>query len=174
MGQFSSPRLQSAIDRMRAATGSRLSESSQAPAIYTDRTLSPYNLLAKDIDIGSFVGGTGSTTPPAAPSHSYVNPATITSNSQTLEPGISTFVNYIGIATGSAFMTVFFALLFVLLVYAGVVAMTWVVLFLLDKFLPQRGLMSKWGDQWKRAAVQGALRIVSRHSGRYHRILNAC
>lgn len=160
MGQFSSSRLQSAIERMRAATGSRLSESSQAPAAYTDRTLSPYNLLAKEIDIGSFVGGTNSTTPPVVPGHSFVNPATITSSSQTLEPGISTAVNYIGIATGSAFMTVFFALLFVLLVYAGVVAASWVLLFLLDKYWPQRTFMHKWGEEWKRTVVQGVLRIL--------------
>jgi hypothetical protein len=123
-GLFSdSKAIQSAIERMRKGTGSSLSEESQAPIAYTDRSLSPYNLAARAVspdqsfDIGSFIGGTASQ--PPKPSYSFLTPVTITGNGQTLEPGIPVYVNYVNVATGNAFMTLFFTLLFLFLTFAA-------------------------------------------------------
>lgn len=118
--------IQSAIERMRRGTGSSLSEGSQAPAAYADRTLSPYNLAVRavssgsqnrSIDIGSFVGGTASQPPNAT--HGFLTPVTITGSGQTLEPGIPVYVNYVNVATGNAFMTFFFTLLFLVLTFGA-------------------------------------------------------
>lgn len=114
--------IQKAIERMRTKTGSNLASTSQSPTSYSDRTLSPYNFLAKDIDdpktidIGSFVGGT--TTQTVSPGRSSIEPATITSSSETLEPGLVVYVNQMNVATGNAFMTTFFTMLFFLIAFA--------------------------------------------------------
>jgi hypothetical protein len=118
--------IQSAIEGMRRGTGSSLSEESQAPAAYADRNLSPYNLAVRavssgsqnrSIDIGSFVGGTASQPPNST--HGFLTPVTITGSSQTLEPGIPVYVNYVNVATGNAFMTLFFTLLFLFLTFGA-------------------------------------------------------
>lgn len=111
--------IQSAIERMRAGTGSNLSEEPQAPTAYSDRTLSPYNLAAgshdKSFDIGTFIGGTD--TQPYTPDHSFITPAVITTSSQTLDPGIPVYINYVNVATGNAFMSMFFTLLFLFIAF---------------------------------------------------------
>lgn len=120
-GLFShSDTIQSAIERMRAGTGSSLSEEAQAPNAYADRTLSPYNLVSKvshdkSFDIGTFIGGTEAQ--PPALSHSFITPAVVTSNGETLNPGIPVYVNYVNIATGNAFMSMFFTLLFLFIAF---------------------------------------------------------
>ncbi|PVF97478.1 hypothetical protein CPB86DRAFT_807244 [Serendipita vermifera] len=171
-GLFSkSTAIQKGIERMRSMTGSNLSQTSQSPQEYSDRTLSPYNLFAtnnatldndtsghfKEIDIGDFVGG--QSTRPVAPEHSFVDPAVVTSDSETLAPGIPVFVNYMNVATGNAFMTTFFTVLFFLICSAFLA----LVVFCLLKYLKKkRG--TRWADQclqgYRRTVISNGLRIL--------------
>lgn len=124
---------------MRAKTGTKLSGDAQSPDSYTDRTLSPYNLFAineddnpKTIDIGSFVGGSTSQT--ASSTQSVVDPATVTSISETLEPGIPVYVNQMDVATGNAFMTIFITLLLFLVFFALLVCIVVAILYAFKKY----------------------------------------
>ena len=115
--------IQSAIEKMRENTGSNLSEWSQSPVAYANRAFSPYNLAAVgamtengSIDIGSFIGGT--LTQPPGPTHNFLTPTVIT-DGQTLEPGIPVYVNYVNVATGNAFLTLFFTLVFMFLAFGA-------------------------------------------------------
>ncbi|KAG8850231.1 hypothetical protein FRC20_002094, partial [Serendipita sp. 405] len=187
LGLFSNaPALQSAITRMRALTGSSISSDTvEQPGAYTDRSLSPYNLKKhysnpltsrqessllslvprnadgpKSIDLGSIVGGTGNITRPAEPEHNYVSPALITSTSQTLAPGIPTFVNYVGISTGSAWMSTFFGILFLWLGYGGMVAITWLIALILIRFERTKNFGEKMKKELPRVAAEGAIRLL--------------
>lgn len=184
-GIFNPPTIQHAIERMRSLTGSRLAQTPQRPSSYLDRGLSPYNLsknktsnslvqLAKDqtygrinlglttakvpgVDISGIVGG--DPTQPAAPEHSYVSPATIVSKQDTLAPGVPVYVNYKNVATGNAFMTTFFTLLFLLL---GVIVASG-LLFLVCKVLVKKR-QSKSAEnvleKFRPALISNGLRIV--------------
>lgn len=149
---------------MRAKTGSNLSGDSQAPSSYADRTLSPYNLYAieddenpQTIDLGSFVGGT--TAQAASPAQSTVAPATITSTSETLSPGIPVYVNQTGVATGNAFMSLFITMLFFL---AAFVLLVGAVILALCAFKKYR--QSAWANKYLREIrpilLSNGLRLV--------------
>jgi hypothetical protein len=167
--------IQDAIESMRAKTGSNLSSDSQAPSSYADRTLSPYNLYAiegenpQTIDLGSFVGGT--TAQAASPAQSTVAPATITSTSETLDPGIPVYVNQMGVATGNAFMSLFITMLFFL---AAFVLLVVAVILALRAFKKYRE--SAWADKYLREIrpilLSNGLRLVRQVCYNYVRLTN--
>ncbi|KAG8811938.1 hypothetical protein FRC17_002271 [Serendipita sp. 399] len=165
---------------MRTLTGSSiLSDAAEQPGAYTDRALSPYNLRKhsgrgpspsaliarhpegpKSIDLGSIVGGSSTTTPPAAPQHNYVSPALITSSSQTLAPGIPTFVNYVGIPTGNAWMSVFFGMLFLWIGYAGILVFAWLAALALMHSKRTTQIGENLRHELPRIATEGAIRLL--------------
>jgi hypothetical protein len=156
--------IQNAIESMRAKTGSDLSGDSQAPISYSDRTLSPYNLYAAQndentttINIGSFVGGT--TAQSAPPAQTSVTPATVTSTSETLSPGIPVYVNQMDVATGNAFMTLFITMLFFLAAFVLLVGATILALRAFKKYRE-----SAWANKYLREIrpilLSNGLRLV--------------
>lgn len=185
-GIFDASAIQHAIERMRYLTGSRLAQDPQKPSSYSDRGLSPYNLATKNetsggplanqtaslnlnfnaavlsadipgVNISGIVGG--DPTQPSAPQHSYVSPATIVSNNDTLAPGIPVYVNYKNVATGNAFMTTFFTLLFIAL---GVVTF-FGLLFIVSRVLVKRQQSKRAEnilEQLRPALISNGLRIV--------------
>jgi Transient receptor potential (TRP) ion channel/ML-like domain len=152
--------LQRAIERMRYKTGSTLPTEVQQPDEYTDRKLSPYNILAlqsrpafKEAPHMGFENLLGR--------REFVEPATIVTSKDTLSPGIPTYVNWLGIPTGNAFMSVFFTVLFLSLsALACAVAGHFVV-----RFLSRRFLKGVWYDRlpgvYRRLVLAFAIRLVS-------------
>jgi len=151
--------LQRAIERMRYMTGSSLPTEVQEPDEYTDRKLSPYNILAlqshpmfkkaphKTFDDLPFER------------RLFVEPATIINSKDTLSPGIPTFVNWLGVPTGNAFMSVFFAVLFF-----GLSAFAFAVVgYVVVRFLSERrkGIWyDRLPDVYRRLGLAFGIRLV--------------
>lgn len=153
---------------MRHLSGSTSSEGPVEPIDYADRNLSPYNLAKAfdaqsgdipEVDVGGILGGTDK--PPDISGHDFITPAIVTSDANTLPPGIPIYVNYMDVATGSAFMTAFFTVLFLLLSFAAAMA----AIFIIIKYLGDKRQVH-WAktitmNYWT-LFVSNGLRIVSR------------
>ena len=87
----------------------------QNPNEYTDRKLSPYNILAPQSHPVDKKAPRKRFDDLAFQRRLLVRPATIINNKDTISPGIPTYVNSLGVPTGNAFMSVFFAVLFLVL-----------------------------------------------------------
>ncbi len=96
-------------------TGSRLPTEVQEPDEYADRKLSPYNILASQSHPAYNKTPRKRIDDLAFERWLFVEPVTIINDKDTISPGIPTYVNSLGVPTGNAFMSVFFTVLFLLL-----------------------------------------------------------
>ena len=152
--------LQSAIERMRYKTGSTLPTDVQQPDQYTNRRLSPYNILAlQSHPVFKEAPHRGFTDLPFK-RRQFVEPATIINNKDTLSPGIPTYVNWLSIPTGNAFMSVFFAAFFLSLSALACAVVGHFIMRLLS-----RRKEGRWYDQlpkvYRRLVLAFGIRLVS-------------
>lgn len=116
--------LQRSIDNMRHLTGGTMADASSDSAVaFVDRKLSPYNAIVRFISAGFHFSQRGQENLMSSPTSGVqqLNSAgtvqlVTSSSSNVLEAGIPIYVNFIGIATANAFMTVFLVVLMVLAV----------------------------------------------------------
>jgi hypothetical protein len=89
-----------------------------------------------------------------------MEPATVINNKDTLSPGIPTYVNWLGVPTGNAFMSVFFAVLFLGLSALSCIVAGHFVVRLLSK--RKKGM---WYDRlpgvYRRLVLAHGIRLVS-------------
>ena len=161
LGLFTaSSALQPAIERMRYRTGSTLPTEVQEPNEYTDRKLSPYNILASQSHPVYKKAPRKIIDDVAFERRLFVEPATILNNKDTISPGIPTYVNSLGVPTGNAFMSVFFAVLFLVLsALACAVAGRFIVRFLSGR---RKGIWyERLPDTYRRLVLAFGIRLVS-------------
>ena len=152
--------LQRAIERMRYMTGSRLPTEVQEPDSYTDRRLSPYNILTSQSHPVSKEASHKRFGDLPFERRLFVEPATIINNKDTISPGIPTYVNSLGVPTGNAFMSVFFTVFFLILsALACAVAGHFIVRFLSGR---RKGVwFERLPDVYRRLVLAFGIRLVS-------------
>ncbi|KZT28934.1 TRP-domain-containing protein [Neolentinus lepideus HHB14362 ss-1] len=151
MGLFpmsSTSSIQNSIDNMRHKTGGHLADASGGSAVsLVNRRLSPYNqafvipqqLIDKASALPSMDFVKGLSLPSLAGNSSTSalaarDVATVTTTSDNvLQAGIPIYVNSIGIATGNAFMTIFFVVLIMIAVAGAVLALGYGMTHLLSR-----------------------------------------
>lgn len=141
-------------------TGSSLPTEVQEPEEYTDRRLSPYNILTSQSHPGSKEASHRRFGDLPFERRLFVEPATIINNKDTISPGIPTYVNSLGVPTGNAFMSVFFTVLFIALcAIACAVAGHFVVRFLSGR---RKGVwFDRLPDVYRGVVVAFGIRLVS-------------
>lgn len=155
--QSSSSSIQNSINNMRRLTGGDVGQSDPGSGAISlvNRKLSPYNnggwvipqsLLSRfqalpQVDLSSFLAG-NVTAPPTTHAQVLVggNVETVTQgSSNTLQAGIPIFVNFLGISTANAFMSIFFVALMLAAIVMFLLAAGW--------FLLRVAGRSSWGQR---------------------------
>ncbi|TFK54409.1 TRP-domain-containing protein [Heliocybe sulcata] len=168
--------IQNSINDMRHRTGGHLLDASDGGAVsLVNRRLSPYNqdfvlpesLIAKANALPSmdFMQGLRSPSLPVNGSASVLaarDVATVTSSSDNvLQAGIPIYVNSIGIATGNAFMTIFFVVLIMIVVAAAALAIGYALaVFLSRSRWGQRASVVEFKDRYPSFARAWGLRLA--------------
>lgn len=169
--------IQLAINNMRHLTGGTMADASGGSAVaYVNRKLSPYNAAA-----AMFVSGTsqlleinqelvliGSNSTLA----NYASPATeqldsagtvqlvTSSSSNVLQAGIPIYVNYVGIATANAFMTMFLMALMVFAIFLVAVAIGYgIVAYIAPRSREKAGFLPDLRERYTALARAWLLRL---------------
>ncbi|KAH7888768.1 hypothetical protein F5I97DRAFT_1803107 [Phlebopus sp. FC_14] len=176
MGLFpasaSSP-IQLSINNMRHLTGGNMADATGGSAVaLVNRKLSPYNaaVSASFVDAGQ-ISGVGKETLVTLPNFTasvgnlkeLSTAGTVqlvnSSSSNVLQAGVPIYVNYVGIATANAFMTVFLVALMMLAILLAILAIGYTIVVLASRGRSKDSRLPKWRYQYASLVQAWLLRL---------------
>ncbi|KAG8905470.1 hypothetical protein FRB99_008911 [Tulasnella sp. 403] len=154
-GSAMDSRIQRSMNNLREKTGSKDAHRGvQPPIAFSNRELSPYN--------GHGEGGLAfvvNATEPIVTSEAFISPATVLPSSPDVLPaGIPTYTNTIGIATGNAFLSMFYTALILLAAFCVLAGIGYAFILLVERKRPKKPKSAE-DDSWT-VRYWAAVRVI--------------